>query len=84
MSDLSSALLIRCVSGNSAERDIICRAAAEIARLQDDLKMLKLKAENAKARAVRARDEANLAIEYAIDCETLVARMLAPAASTAL
>jgi hypothetical protein len=46
----------------------------EIDRLRADLKMALLKVRNAKERAITARDNADLAVQYAIDCETLIAR----------
>src|SRR5262245_11587607 len=47
-------------------------------RLRADLAMLGMKADNAKREAIKARDGANLAVQYAADCEELVVRMLSP------
>lgn len=46
-------------------------------QLQADLKLLAAKAENAKRQAQKARDAANLAVEFTIDCEKLIVRILA-------
>lgn len=45
-------------------------------QLRRDIDMLRLKASQARLRSIKARDAAGLAVEYAIDCETLAARML--------
>jgi hypothetical protein len=44
--------------------------------INDRLQLLKIKAENATQQAIKARDAANLASQYAIDCQTLVIALI--------
>jgi hypothetical protein len=47
-----------------------------LANLRQDLEMAQRKAAMSKRNAILARDKANLAVEYAVDCEMLLGRAL--------